>query len=58
MWRIWSTLLLNAQCEAAIGEAFTICDADVPWREFWALAAIAASARSIPVFGVVWRIGC
>ncbi len=44
--------LLAAQCDAAIGEAFTICDADVPWRDFYGRYAAMAGkhARSIPVW--------
>jgi nucleoside-diphosphate-sugar epimerase len=47
--------LLAAQCDEAIGEAFTICDADVPWREFYGRYAAMAGkhARSIPV-GLAW----
>ena len=42
--------LLAAQRDEAIGEAFTICDADVPWREFYGRYAAMAGkrARSIP----------
>ncbi len=44
--------LLAAQCDTAIGEAFTICDADVPWRDFYGRYAAMAGkhARSIPVW--------
>ena len=44
--------LLAAQRDEAIGEAFTICDADVPWREFYGRYAAMAGkhARSIPVW--------
>jgi nucleoside-diphosphate-sugar epimerase len=44
--------LLAAQHDEAIGEAFTICDADVPWREFYGRYAAMAGkrARSIPVW--------
>ncbi len=44
--------LLAAECEAACGEAFTICDADLPWREFFGRYALMAGkrARSIPVW--------
>jgi nucleoside-diphosphate-sugar epimerase len=44
--------LLAAQCDEAIGEAFTICDADVPWSEFYGRYAAMAGrrARSIPVW--------
>jgi nucleoside-diphosphate-sugar epimerase len=44
--------LLAAQREEAIGEAFTICDTDVPWREFYGrYAALAGKhARSIPLW--------
>jgi nucleoside-diphosphate-sugar epimerase len=43
--------LLAAECESAIGEAFTISDGDVPWREFFGRYAAMAGqrARSIPV---------
>ena len=27
--------MLAAQRDEAIGEAFTICDADIPWRDFY-----------------------
>ena len=42
----------------AIGEAFTICDADVPWRDFYGRYAAMAGRRawSIPV-GLVWLFG-
>jgi nucleoside-diphosphate-sugar epimerase len=44
--------LLAAQRTEAAGEAFTICDADVPWREFYGRYAAMAGkqARSIPVW--------
>jgi len=44
--------LLAAQRGEAIGEAFTICDADVPWRDFYGRYASMAGkrARSIPVW--------
>jgi nucleoside-diphosphate-sugar epimerase len=44
--------LLAAQCDEAIGEAFTICDTDVPWREFYGRYAAMAGkhARSVPVW--------
>ncbi len=44
--------LLAAQRDEAIGEAFTICDADVPWREFYGRYAAMAGkrARSIPAW--------
>ncbi len=47
--------LLSAQSDGAVGEAFTICDADVPWREFYGRYAAMAGrrARSLPV-RVVW----
>jgi nucleoside-diphosphate-sugar epimerase len=47
--------LLAAQRDEAIGEAFTICDTDVPWREFYGRYATMAGkrARSIPVW-LVW----
>jgi nucleoside-diphosphate-sugar epimerase len=43
--------LLAAECEGAVGEAFTISDGDVPWREFFGRYAAMAGkrARSIPV---------
>ncbi len=43
--------LLAAECDAAIGEAFTISDGDVPWRDFFGRYAAMAGkpARSIPV---------
>ncbi len=42
--------LLAAECDGAIGEAFTISDGDVPWREFFGRYAAMAGhrARSIP----------
>jgi nucleoside-diphosphate-sugar epimerase len=42
--------LLAAEREGAIGEAFTISDGDVPWREFFGRYAAMAGkrARSIP----------
>jgi nucleoside-diphosphate-sugar epimerase len=44
--------LLAAQRAEAIGEAFTVCDADIPWREFYGrYAALAGKqARSLPVW--------
>jgi nucleoside-diphosphate-sugar epimerase len=44
--------LLAAQRDEAIGEAFTICDMDIPWREFYGrYAALAGKhARSIPMW--------
>jgi nucleoside-diphosphate-sugar epimerase len=44
--------LLAAQRDEAAGEAFTICDADVPWREFYGryAAMVGKHARSIPVW--------
>jgi nucleoside-diphosphate-sugar epimerase len=44
--------LLAAQRGEASGEAFTICDADVPWRDFYGRYATMAGkhARSIPVW--------
>jgi nucleoside-diphosphate-sugar epimerase len=44
--------LLAAQRDEAIGEAFTICDADLPWRDFYGRYAAMAGkrARSIPVW--------
>ncbi len=44
--------LLAAQRDAASGEAFTICDVDVPWREFYGRYAAMAGkrARSIPAW--------
>jgi nucleoside-diphosphate-sugar epimerase len=43
--------LLAATRVEAIGEAFTICDCDVPWREFYGRYAKMAGrpARSVPV---------
>jgi len=43
--------LLAATRAEAIGEAFTICDCDVPWREFYGRYAKMAGrpARSMPV---------
>jgi len=43
--------LLAAECNEAVGEAFTISDGDVPWREFYGRYAAMAGkrARSIPV---------
>jgi nucleoside-diphosphate-sugar epimerase len=42
--------LLAAQRQEAIGETFTICDTDVPWREFYGRYAAMAGkrARSMP----------
>jgi nucleoside-diphosphate-sugar epimerase len=47
--------LLAAQRDTAIGEAFTICDADIPWREFYGRYATMAGkrAQSLPVW-LVW----
>jgi nucleoside-diphosphate-sugar epimerase len=44
--------LLAAERDGAIGEAFTICDADVPWHEFnGRYAAMAGKrARSLPAW--------
>jgi nucleoside-diphosphate-sugar epimerase len=44
--------LLAAQRAEAIGEAFTICDTDLPWRDFYGRYAAMAGkrARSIPVW--------
>jgi nucleoside-diphosphate-sugar epimerase len=44
--------LLAAQRAEAVGEAFTICDADIPWRDFYGRYAAMAGkrARSIPVW--------
>ncbi len=44
--------VLAAQCDEAIGEAFTICDTAVPWREFFGryAAMIGKRARSIPLW--------
>jgi nucleoside-diphosphate-sugar epimerase len=44
--------LLTAQRDEAIGEAFTICDADIPWRDFYGCYAVMAGkrARSIPLW--------
>jgi nucleoside-diphosphate-sugar epimerase len=44
--------LLAAQRDEAIGEAFTICDADIPWREFYGRYAAMAGkrARSVPLW--------
>jgi nucleoside-diphosphate-sugar epimerase len=44
--------VLAAQRDEAIGEAFTICDADIPWREFYGRYATMAGkrARSIPLW--------
>ncbi|MBI5564953.1 MAG: NAD-dependent epimerase/dehydratase family protein [Chloroflexi bacterium] len=43
--------LLAAECDEAVGEAFTISDGDVPWREFFGryAAMMGKRARSIPV---------
>ncbi len=51
--------LLAAQCDEAIGEAFTVCDLDLPWREFYGRYAAMAHqrARSIPVW-LVWCAAC
>jgi nucleoside-diphosphate-sugar epimerase len=48
--------LLAAQRDEAIGEAFTICDADIPWREFYGryAAMTGKRARSVPV----WPVWC
>jgi nucleoside-diphosphate-sugar epimerase len=47
--------VLAAQRDEAIGEAFTICDTDIPWREFYGRYAAMAGkrAKSIPVW-LVW----
>lgn len=47
--------LLAAQRAEALGEAFTICDTDVPWRDFYGRYAAMAGkrARSVPV-GLAW----
>lgn len=47
--------LLAAERDEAIGEAFTISDGDVPWREFFGRYATMAGkrARSLPV-ALVW----
>lgn len=47
--------LLAAECDAAIGEAFTISDDDVDWREFFGryAAMLGKRARSLPV-ALVW----
>ena len=44
--------LLAAQRDEAAGEAFTICDADMPWRDFYGRYAAMAHkpARSIPLW--------
>lgn len=44
--------LLAAQRDEAIGEAFTICDADLPWREFYGryAAMLGQHPRSLPVW--------
>jgi dihydroflavonol-4-reductase len=44
--------LLAAQRDEASGEAFTVCDADVPWRDFYGRYAAMAGkrARSIPAW--------
>ncbi len=51
--------LLAAQRDEAIGEAFTICDTDIPWREFYGrYAALAGKrARSIPMW-LAWCGAC
>ncbi len=51
--------LLAAQRTEAIGEAFNICDADVPWHEFYGRYAAMAGkpARSIPVW-LAWCSAC
>ncbi|MBP7689899.1 MAG: hypothetical protein KA765_18420, partial [Thermoflexales bacterium] len=45
-------------CDGAIGEAFTISDGDVPWREFFGRYAAMAGkrARSIPA-ALAWLGG-
>jgi nucleoside-diphosphate-sugar epimerase len=47
--------LLAAECDEAVGEAFTISDGDVPWREFFGryAAMLGKRARSMPV-ALVW----
>lgn len=51
--------LLAAQRVEAIGEAFTICDADVPWHEFYGRYASMAGkpARSVPGW-LAWCGAC
>ena len=46
---------MAAMRDEAVGEAFTICDADLPWREFYGrYAALAGKpARSVPTW-VAW----
>jgi nucleoside-diphosphate-sugar epimerase len=48
--------LLAATRDEALGEAFTICDADIPWREFYGRYAALAHkpARSVPT----WAAWC
>jgi nucleoside-diphosphate-sugar epimerase len=48
--------LLAATRDEALGEAFTICDADVPWREFYGryAALMGKPARSVPT----WAAWC
>ena len=47
--------LLAATCAEALGEAFTICDTDIPWREFYGryAALVNRPARSVPT-GAAW----
>ena len=47
--------LLVAECDKAAGEAFTISDGDVPWREFFGryAAMMGKRARSMPA-ALVW----
>ena len=47
--------LLAATRAEAVGEAFTICDADIPWREFYGryAALVNRPARSVPT-GAAW----
>jgi nucleoside-diphosphate-sugar epimerase len=47
--------LLAATRDEARGEAFSICDADIPWREFYGryAALVGKPARSVPTW-VAW----
>jgi nucleoside-diphosphate-sugar epimerase len=49
--------LLAAQREEAMGEAFTICDADMPWRDFYGryAAMLGKRPRSIPAW-LAWGV--
>jgi nucleoside-diphosphate-sugar epimerase len=49
--------LLAAECDEAVGEAFTISDGDVPWREFFGryAAMMGKRARSIAAGGWAQR---